>query len=498
MGWLIAVATLRRARRRRYRRRRGRQEDVPPVIAKFKEKDPGMEKIFADAVGYAVFPTVGKGGIGIGGARGKGWVYQAGAADRAVHADPGDDRPPARRPGVQRDRLLPDPAGARQLQAWPPQARRAGVGHRAHRAGLGRPGLPQRVARPWRRAGSRVRGRPSTRPQVSRSEARAPPTAPDRSRRPLHARPRPRPRRHGQRGAGARPPATTSRSRSRCSTPSWPPPSAPTASSARSGSPPASSTPTSSASSTRARRPAASSGSPCRSSRARTPTSGCSGSSSIRPTRRSGSSRRPRARCDYAHEQGVVHRDIKPDNILLSGDEVLVADFGVARAVSEVAQKLTATGMLVGTPTYMSPEQATGDKALDGRSRHLRAGLRAVRDAGRRAAVQGPEPAGDADAPVHGAAPAAPADGADAGARRGGDHARAGEGAGRSVRHGAGVRRRAGGARGGTGGPACRAAGARSRRRDAGRAGREEGLRGRGAADGLAGGAMAGLLRWVL
>jgi lipid-binding SYLF domain-containing protein len=55
------------------------QADVPPVIAKFKEKDPGMEKIFSDAVGYAVFPTVGKGAIGIGGARGKGWVYQGGA-----------------------------------------------------------------------------------------------------------------------------------------------------------------------------------------------------------------------------------------------------------------------------------------------------------------------------------------------------------------------------------------------------------------------------------
>ena len=78
MRWLIAVATLpllgvslpavARA-----------QDDVPPVVAKFKEKDPGMEKIFADAVGYAVFPTVGKGGVGIGGARGKGWVYQAGA-----------------------------------------------------------------------------------------------------------------------------------------------------------------------------------------------------------------------------------------------------------------------------------------------------------------------------------------------------------------------------------------------------------------------------------
>lgn len=54
------------------------QADVPPVIEKFKAKDPGMAKIFADAVGYAVFPTVGKGGLGIGAARGKGWVYSGG------------------------------------------------------------------------------------------------------------------------------------------------------------------------------------------------------------------------------------------------------------------------------------------------------------------------------------------------------------------------------------------------------------------------------------
>ncbi|HEY7635417.1 MAG TPA: serine/threonine-protein kinase [Gemmatimonadales bacterium] len=70
----------------------------------------------------------------------------------------------------------------------------------------------------------------------------------------------------------------------------------------------------------------------------------------------------------YAHDQGVIHRDIKPENILLSGEQVLVADFGVARAVSEMQDKLTATGMVVGTPTYMSPEQASGDKQIDGRS----------------------------------------------------------------------------------------------------------------------------------
>jgi serine/threonine-protein kinase len=71
----------------------------------------------------------------------------------------------------------------------------------------------------------------------------------------------------------------------------------------------------------------------------------------------------------YAHSLGVVHRDIKPENILLESGHAVVADFGIATAMSEVGpERLTETGMTLGTPVYMSPEQAAGDRDLDGRS----------------------------------------------------------------------------------------------------------------------------------
>ncbi|HXV16034.1 MAG TPA: serine/threonine-protein kinase, partial [Gemmatimonadaceae bacterium] len=71
----------------------------------------------------------------------------------------------------------------------------------------------------------------------------------------------------------------------------------------------------------------------------------------------------------YAHSEGVIHRDIKPDNIMLDERHALVMDFGIARAASEGKDSsLTKTGFLVGTPAYMSPEQVTGESNIDGRS----------------------------------------------------------------------------------------------------------------------------------
>src|SRR5947199_6888787 len=72
---------------------------------------------------------------------------------------------------------------------------------------------------------------------------------------------------------------------------------------------------------------------------------------------------------DFAHGRGVIHRDIKPENIMLHQGEPMVADFGIALAVSSAGRdRLTETGRSLGTPAYMSPEQATADQQVDARS----------------------------------------------------------------------------------------------------------------------------------
>jgi serine/threonine-protein kinase len=71
---------------------------------------------------------------------------------------------------------------------------------------------------------------------------------------------------------------------------------------------------------------------------------------------------------DYAHKRGVIHRDIKPENVLLHDGRALVADFGIALAASKAGDRMTQTGMSLGTPHYMSPEQAMGEREITARS----------------------------------------------------------------------------------------------------------------------------------
>ena len=105
---------------------------------------------------------------------------------------------------------------------------------------------------------------------------------------------------------------------------------------------------------------------------------------------------------DYAHRHGIIHRDIKPENILLHEGEAVVADFGIALAVREAGgERLTETGLSLGTPHYMSPEQATGSREPRSALRSVLARRGGLRDADRRAAPHRTHGAGgDRQAPL--------------------------------------------------------------------------------------------------
>ncbi|HSR14929.1 MAG TPA: protein kinase, partial [Gemmatimonadales bacterium] len=96
----------------------------------------------------------------------------------------------------------------------------------------------------------------------------------------------------------------------------------------------------------------------------------------------------------YAHERGIVHRDIKPDNVMISSGHALVTDFGVAKAVTESTggQSLTSLGMALGTPAYMAPEQASGDPHVDHRADLYALGAMAFEMLAGRPPFMGPNP----------------------------------------------------------------------------------------------------------
>ena len=131
------------------------------------------------------------------------------------------------------------------------------------------------------------------------------------------------------------------------------------------------------------------------SSRARRCAIGWSASASSPSRRRSGSRERWRTPSPMPTAWAIVHRDIKPENILFMGGHAVIADFGVAYGGGSAGgTRITQSGLSVGTPVYMSPGAGAGAGRGGRPQRHLLAGLRALRDARRRAAVRGAEPAG--------------------------------------------------------------------------------------------------------